>query len=279
MNFRIFLLALIGHLIGDFILQSKYVISKRFNKKVKDMVIGNLLHSIMHFGVVSILLLVYLLSNSAFDLSTYFQIIFLILVLHSIIDIIKSILVSKYPFWKNNVFIFLLDQLIHILVLAFLSFQFNLSSILAQGRIIINNYPNNIPIVDRYLILVIVFLSSTFGIGIFIKIFINYINLKDYKNFINKGNKLVKTPNLDIGVNNGGYIIGILERIFILLGMSIMQPGMIGFVLTAKSIARFKKLDDSSFVEYFIIGTFVSFISAIIGGIIIYSLKIIPAIK
>lgn len=55
-----------------------------------------------------------------------------------------------------------------------------------------------------------------------------------------------------------GRTIGILERwiwlLFILLG----YPSLIGFVITAKSIARFKKLDDSDFAEYYLMGTLYS---------------------
>ena len=61
--------------------------------------------------------------------------------------------------------------------------------------------------------------------------------------------------------------------------IAIGEPSMVGFALTAKSIARFKKLDDSSFAEYFLIGTFISFILAIAGGIAISTLKVLPIIK
>ena len=47
---------------------------------------------------------------------------------------------------------------------------------------------------------------------------------------------------------------------------------MIGFILTIKSVVRFKKLSNDSFAEYFIIGTFLSFIPAILCGVIIKSL-------
>ena len=74
------------------------------------------------------------------------------------------------------------------------------------------------------------------------------------------------------GAKNGGFIIGILERTFILVIMILNQPSIIGFVLAVKSVARFKKLEDENFAEYFIIGTFISFIIAIIGGRVIYLL-------
>lgn len=54
------------------------------------------------------------------------------------------------------------------------------------------------------------------------------------------------------------------------------MPLVIGFILTVKSVARLKKFDDDRFVEIFIIGSFISFISAIIIGYIIKSLNVIP---
>jgi hypothetical protein len=47
------------------------------------------------------------------------------------------------------------------------------------------------------------------------------------------------------------------------------NPGAIGFVLTAKSIARFKEFDDREFAEYYLIGTLASMLLAVIGGIVL----------
>ena len=55
-----------------------------------------------------------------------------------------------------------------------------------------------------------------------------------------------------------GYLIGVLERVIILtLGLN-GQIGAIGFVLAAKSLARFNQLNDKSFAEKYIVGTLLS---------------------
>lgn len=60
-----------------------------------------------------------------------------------------------------------------------------------------------------------------------------------------------------------GSYIGILEReIIFLLGM-IGQYSTIGFVLTAKSVARFKRLEDQAFSEKYLVGTLLSAFIAI----------------
>ena len=51
--------------------------------------------------------------------------------------------------------------------------------------------------------------------------------------------------------------------------MLIDYYSIIGFILTAKSIARFNKLSDQRFAEYFIIGNLISFTLAIIGGVFV----------
>jgi hypothetical protein len=59
-------------------------------------------------------------------------------------------------------------------------------------------------------------------------------------------------------VDKGGYLIGIFERLitvtFVLLG----QYGALGFVLAAKSLARFKQLEQQGFAEKYLVGTLLS---------------------
>ncbi len=55
-----------------------------------------------------------------------------------------------------------------------------------------------------------------------------------------------------------GYWIGVLEREIILMLGLMGQFGAIGFVLTAKSLARFKQLENKSFAEKYLVGTLLS---------------------
>lgn len=67
-----------------------------------------------------------------------------------------------------------------------------------------------------------------------------------------------------------GRWIGILEREIILILGLMGQYGAIGFVLTAKSLARFNQLNDQSFAEKYLVGTLLSSFLAIVC-IAIYS--------
>jgi hypothetical protein len=64
--------------------------------------------------------------------------------------------------------------------------------------------------------------------------------------------------------NRTGAFIGTLERIIILLLLSVGEYSAIGLVLTAKSIARYNKIsEDKQFAEYYLLGTLLSTLYAI----------------
>lgn len=69
-----------------------------------------------------------------------------------------------------------------------------------------------------------------------------------------------------------GRIIGKLERLIISVLVLAGQPGAIGFVLTAKSIARFKQFDDQGFAERYLVGTLASTAIAIITALALWKL-------
>lgn len=64
-----------------------------------------------------------------------------------------------------------------------------------------------------------------------------------------------------------GRIIGILERWLIVTLVVLSQYGPLGLVLTAKSVARLKQLEDATFAEYYLLGTLYSMVLAIAGGL------------
>jgi len=78
-----------------------------------------------------------------------------------------------------------------------------------------------------------------------------------------KGEKyLLKT--VDAKELNAGRLIGILERIIMLILVTGGSVGSIGFVLAAKAFARFRELDERPFAEYVLVGTLLSTLSAVI---------------
>lgn len=66
-----------------------------------------------------------------------------------------------------------------------------------------------------------------------------------------------------------GRTIGILERLILLTLILLDQWGALGLILTAKSVARFKELEDRRFSEYYLIGTLSSSLVAIATGLLV----------
>ncbi len=66
-------------------------------------------------------------------------------------------------------------------------------------------------------------------------------------------------------------LIGIFERIIVVLLVYVQAYNAIALVLAAKSIARFNGLDDRKIAEYYLIGTLSSVGFSIICGLLVTS--------
>ena len=64
-----------------------------------------------------------------------------------------------------------------------------------------------------------------------------------------------------------GATIGVLERLLIVIFVLVGADAAIGFVVAAKTIARFRLLDDRDFAEYYLLGTLGSVSVAIVTGL------------
>ena len=65
-----------------------------------------------------------------------------------------------------------------------------------------------------------------------------------------------------------GATIGVLERLLIVTFVLVGAEAAIGFVIAAKTIARFRLLDDRDFAEYYLLGTLASVSVAIVTGLV-----------
>ena len=64
-----------------------------------------------------------------------------------------------------------------------------------------------------------------------------------------------------------GRAIGALERALALTLVLLGEYGAVGWIIAAKSLARFKALEEREFAEYFLIGTLSSFLLAVLAGV------------
>ncbi len=65
-----------------------------------------------------------------------------------------------------------------------------------------------------------------------------------------------------------GATIGALERLLIVTFVLVGAEAAVGFVIAAKTIARFKQLDDRGFAEYYLLGTLASVSVAVATGLV-----------
>ncbi|MBU3103536.1 DUF3307 domain-containing protein [Clostridium gasigenes] len=307
MDISLFFIVILSHILFDFVFQNEFILKMRFPKsksyidnKLKEKtslrikerlykslyslsikkrsIVGNVIHSTIHLiGIYIVSAMINLINGQAVYVPLY-QVL-LISISHFIVDELKSLLYLKDIKLIENIWVFWLDQLLHLIfILLILSICNNINLInMLREKILI--YPNGFSLNEKLLIVFINVSIATWGVGIFIKILMHHLssnnNKTDFKirNW-SQNNKVINKDTLeeDAGAPNGGFIIGLLERTFILVSIVINYPMMIGFILTIKSVARFKKLSNDSFAEYFIIGTFLSFIPALLLGIIIRSL-------
>jgi hypothetical protein len=64
-----------------------------------------------------------------------------------------------------------------------------------------------------------------------------------------------------------GRAIGALERALALTLVLLGEYGAVGWIIAAKSLARFKALEEREFAEYFLVGTLASLLLAVLAGV------------
>jgi hypothetical protein len=274
MNYGVLLLLFLGHGLCDFVFQTENTVKKKNHFKFNYRLRGNLLHAVVYFICSTVLLTYY------FSFITVLFI-FLLSVCHLLIDLLKSYRCQKKFHLRYSIFYFFADQIIHIITV--FAFSYLISINISSNSVIMKNLDILIDYIrgrhiglsynEKLLLSSLLTVIGTYGVGVFIKMFFGYRSFKYLKTVVNKNHEIIRAPS-KTGTQDGGFIIGILERIFIILAVVFLRFEIIGFVLTTKSIARFKRFDDDIFVEMFIIGTFISFICAITVGIIIKHLGI-----
>ena len=241
-------LMILGHIMGDFYLQTNKIVEQ---KRYSFLVL--LLHSILYGLVVC----------AAFYLMNIRQPINLIiiglilLVSHLIIDKTKMTVEKKA---KSSSLCFIIDQLAHAFIILILAKVFR---VVDGGSIDIGNYCLS----AKFVMTIIAVLMCWKPAAIFIaKLFETLFSTndsigkqKESKNIDSKKEKQIRIHDV-----RTGYWIGVLEREIILILGILGQYGAIGFVLTAKSLARYKQLEKKEFAEKYLIGTLTSALIAFV---------------
>ncbi|ADF52923.1 MAG: DUF3307 domain-containing protein [Zunongwangia sp.] len=233
----IFLQLFLAHILTDFVFQTSKGVKQKQKKKAKSIFLY--LHAFLA-GFLSYLLLR--------DWDQIFVPI-VISVTHYVIDLWK--LNQK----KDNLKYFLLDQLLHIIIIIIVWLY--LSSSFEQIG------PGFIQLLDSnpFLSVLIAYLLIIFPVGFII----GKATEKWHDEILNN----TKEP---LSLKAAGRYIGIFERILVLTFILTDNFSAIGFLIAAKSILRFADKNEASArkqTEYVLIGTLMSFSITIIIGLLV----------
>ncbi len=243
-----FILLLFAHVLGDFYFQSKKLAIQK-EKSIRKSLIHSLIYAITCFIVIIPVYNIWFVI-AAIIMSTT----------HLVIDLAKYIVINhlcKDDNAKNKRAIYIIDQSLHLLFIFMASIlvSMNCNSIETMPSI---NYTfkiiglNKMQAISLLLLVLLIWKPTNITIK---KVLLLY-KPKDNENKSNK---------------NAGAFIGLLERVVILLLLSINQYSAIGLVLTAKSIARYDKISkDKEFAEYYLLGTLLSTVIVIFSYMIIF---------
>ena len=232
------------HLLADFLFQTS-----AYSEKKRKMLKPLLLHCFIYFIIFEIVLLPILQFKKAILLGI------IISTCHFLINFTKNKLEKSFPQRRLQIWIFSINQLIHFFIIIVMYYILNLENSVSNLYVKLQAYEN-----FKIIILYISVFSIIFEpASVFIRKLFTSISSKTY-------------PKENLEELKAGNIIGKLERIIIAILLLNNQFGVIGFVLTAKSIARFKQMENKNFAEKYLIGTLTSFLIVLVTVLILKGL-------
>lgn len=229
----IFVLLILAHLLGDFILQpDSWVVHK---EKYKTKSIYLYIHVFIHAALTFLFL---------WNLELWW-VVLIVGVTHYIIDAAKLIFQKQ----NNKKLWFFIDQALHV-------------SVILGIVIYLNGINFNEFITQKSILIFTGFVFLTLPTSILIK------NLLSAWSPITVDHSKIQTESL---VHAGKYI-GILERVLVFVFIIVNHWEGVGFMIAAKSVFRFSDLAEAKqrkLTEYVLIGTLLSFGIAILTGVLI----------
>lgn len=276
----LFFSLVLAHLIADFYLQTDdMVIEKRKNLRK---------HMVHHFFMTGVVLIGFWIFEFNFGnvlRNLLFPLLFIVMT-HLVVDFLKITLLNNIKI-KNEenmkqLGFFVLDQLLHlgmISLVCVLWFHFEMEAIFTQE--------SGLSFIESVLFIIIIVIITTTVSGHMIKILLgslpnqlltfegkySFKNERKEAEFVQKAKKAITEEyNYTIFSKHDlsrGKLIGYIERLLVLLLTFYSAYPAIGFIVAAKSIARFKQMDDRDWAEYFLLGTLTSMFLGITLGILL----------
>ncbi|MBT2662607.1 DUF3307 domain-containing protein [Bacillus sp. ISL-45] len=283
------LLSLImAHLLADFYLQTDRMVQDKLKNLKK--------HILHHFLVNTIVLaagwLFFYQQNN--PVMTVIWPVLFITATHLTIDLVKIKLVDQFTASENlnKLWFFILDQLLHIFMLLIamqLFYKITLVSNVNRFIELLSEDGRQLDASSTILVIAIILILGTTVSGHIIRILLGSLpgQLLTFEGKYTFKNELSepayqKTSKGEKGLSeqysymifnkhdmSRGKLIGYIERLLVILLTYYSSYPAIAFIVTAKSIARFKQMDDRDWAEYFLLGTLTSMFLGIVFGILL----------
>lgn len=225
------------HLLADFVLQTKKLVQQKKERKARSWFLY--IHCFIHAS------LIYILSPD----KSLWALPVIIFITHYIIDLWKV-------YQKDNAITFIVDQLLHLLVLVIVwmtSYQSTNWIYVFFTRLLISY---------KFWVIAVAYLFSIFPLAYIL----GYATHR-WRNEIEKDNNRSATS-----LSEAGRWIGIFERILVVTFVINNHFEGIGFLIAAKSILRYNDLKGENMrkeTEYILIGTLMSFAASIMVGLFV----------
>jgi len=279
---------IIAHLLADFYLQTDRMVQDKLKNLKK--------HILHHFLVNTIVLaagwLFFYQQND--PVMTVIWPMLFITATHLMIDLLKIKLVDQFTASENmnKLWFFILDQLLHIFMLLIamqLFYKITLVSNVNRFIQLLFEDGRQLDASSTILVIAIILILGTTVSGHIIRILLGslpgqLLTFEGKYTFKNEFREPAyqKTSKSEKGLSeqysymifnkhdmSRGKLIGYIERLLVILLTYYSSYPAIAFIVTAKSIARFKQMDDRDWAEYFLLGTLTSMFLGIVFGILL----------
>lgn len=228
---------LLAHILTDFVFQPTSWVEKKQKKILSTSVFW--LHILIAAGLSYLFVADW--SNWKIPLAIFLT--------HGIIDATKLVLDKKEIKNISSTALFLIDQFLHILVIAVIWLASSSQIEASLTKFIVVHQ-------KEFLVLITAIIALTSPTGIVIG------------KIVEPFRKKIDT---DDSLKNAGTYIGVFERLMVLIFILGNQFAAVGFLLASKSILRISKDSDKEGrkkTEYVLVGTLLSFFSAIVIGLL-----------
>lgn len=282
------LLLLLAHLIADFWLQSDQMVKNKLKHLKK-----HLFHHLLTTGIA--LTVIWGYQYEFQHIIYYFLLPFaFIIITHLLIDLSKIKIVDSIPKGTTDnmkrLGYFLLDQVLHVIMILLTCILFFPMKATEMAADFFDLYGiSSLSPFNTALSMIIIYILATSVSGHIVKYiigslpseFANFegeLTLRNQMNNVKEKNQPKTESNFteeyhyftySTPLRSRGKLIGYIERLLVIILTAIGAYQSIAFIIAAKSIARFKQLDDRNWAEYFLLGTLSSIFLGLVLGLVV----------